>query len=60
MNISWSPDARPGANRENTLRNQEEAQTFRFSISIIKLLNCIIFYDCYKQLAYVCCNLRDP
>ena len=33
----------PGTNCENTLRNQEEAQTFRFSISIHKLL--IVLYS---------------
>ena len=61
MNILWSPDTRSGANRGNTIRNQEEAQTFSifdFHKLIIKLY--YIFYACYKPLAYVCCELRDP
>ena len=57
MNISWSPDAGSGTNCENPLLKQEEAQTFsiffRFSISVHNLLLYIIFYVCYKPLAYV-------
>ena len=43
MNISWSPDARSRTNCENPLLKQEEAQTFRFSISVYNLL--IVLYS---------------
>ena len=49
MNISWSLDARSGANFENPLLKKEEAQTFliffRFSISVHNLL--LVLYSMF-------------